>query len=157
MGSASGLGLGYSPKAPGTAGSLLGIPLGIWISQSFSPELQILFYVLIFVFSCWVAIRAGDHWGERDSGKIVIDEVLGQALSLSIFFGAYPEKLLSHSENFWPWILALFLTFRLFDIVKPPPARWLDRQNSGWGVVGDDVVAGIYSGLICVLAARVIS
>jgi phosphatidylglycerophosphatase A len=163
LASCSGLGLGFSPIAPGTAGSLLGIPLGLWLLK-YSVIYSVAFLILLSLFFSWVAEKAGDHWGERDSSKIVIDEVIGQAFTLlGAWVLAHPKKIDTGLEfrefnileiiqlepQTWAWtILTAFLLFRALDIVKPFPANRLDRHNSGLGVIGDDVVAGLYGAIV---------
>lgn len=130
---------GYAPIAPGTAGSLVAIPL-IFLSAwllSISPALQLATLALAIIGACWVAGRAEDYLAEHDSGKIVIDEIVG-FLSATALMAITPGRL-----------LVAFLLFRLFDILKPPPARYCDQQlPGGLGVVLDDVCAGIYANLL---------
>lgn len=96
----------------------------------------------------WAASAADRHWGTHDSGRIVIDEVAG-----------YMVTMLLVSRADWLMLLAGFVVFRFFDIVKPPPVRWLDENlPGGFGVVIDDVGAGVYGcalmyGLVAVGAA----
>ncbi|MGH7962349.1 MAG: phosphatidylglycerophosphatase A family protein [Candidatus Binatia bacterium] len=130
---------GYAPVAPGTAGSLVAMPL-IFLSAwllSIAPVLQIATLVLAIIGACWIAGRAEDYLGEHDSGKIVIDEIVG-LLSATALMDITPGRL-----------IVAFLLFRLFDILKPPPARYFDQQvPGGAGVVLDDVCAGIYTNLL---------
>lgn len=136
--------LGLLPKAPGTFGSLAGIPLGLWfyqLGQQFADEngpLKIAFKIgllLIFCIFTWYAIfRTEKSWNTHDDGRIVIDEVLGQAIPLSFF----PMD--------WPTIGLCFIFFRFFDIIKPGPIGWADRHLPGaWGTLLDDVLAGIFA------------
>lgn len=182
LGTASGLGLGYAPVAPGTFGSLLGIPLGLWLIQ-YPTWLSLIVCAILLALFIPVADRAGIHWGNRDSGRIVIDEVLGQALAI---LGAKPlliqflpqtsahTSLAAHFENagvanFLDIINSItehkfamiyigisFGLFRLFDITKPSPARAFDNKPSGWGVMMDDVVAGLYAALVMRLIAKIV-
>jgi phosphatidylglycerophosphatase A len=145
LGIVSGLGLGYSPKAPGTAGSLLGIPLGLYLLK-FPVAYAVLFLIVSAFLASLLAQRAGDHWGERDSSKIVIDEVIGQALAL---LGLWVLKEPNSSITSWVlFIIMSFGLFRAFDITKPFPANVLDRHNSGFGVIGDDLIAGLYAAIV---------
>ena len=147
LGAASGLGLGYTPKAPGTAGSLLGIPLGLYL-LTIPTWMALLILFALFVPSCWIAGRAGLHWGNRDSGRIVLDEVIGQAITLLGLRGLYLHAG-GYIENFdWIFVALAFGAFRILDIVKPFPAKSFDRQATGFGVMTDDVVAGLYGALI---------
>jgi phosphatidylglycerophosphatase A len=129
-------GTGYSPVASGTVGTLAAIPLYLLLVR-----LPILYYFLLLIpltiFSCWVSGQAETIFNEKDSGKIVIDEVVGYLVTMT---GVPPS---------WGSIILGFFLFRLFDVVKVPPANIIDRQmKNGCGVVLDDVVAGLYA---CVL------
>jgi phosphatidylglycerophosphatase A len=125
---ASGFGVGLSPVAPGTVGSLLGI---------------------VAIVS---AERAGKAWGVMDHPAIVIDEVVGVWLAVLV-----PLTLLPFSAS-WPLLaVGAFLAFRLYDIVKPWPVNVLERRlPGGWGVVLDDLAAGAMAGMILTLALLVI-
>jgi len=130
---------GYTPVASGTAGSLVALPLVFLSLQIFhvSLILQVVVLVLAIVGACWVAGAAERYLGEHDSGKIVIDEIVGFLTATALL--ELPLRRL---------VIAFFL-FRLFDILKPPPARYFDqRVPGGAGVVLDDVCAGIYANLI---------
>jgi phosphatidylglycerophosphatase A len=130
---------GYAQVASGTIGSLVALPLIFLSAQLFhvSSALQLCALVLTIAGACWVAGVAEAYLGEHDSGKIVVDEIVG-FLTATILLEMTLQRL----------IVAFFL-FRLFDILKPPPARYCDlRVPGGGGVVLDDVVAGIYTNLI---------
>lgn len=126
-------GSGLSPVAPGTAGTLAAIPLYLALYRL--PLASYLLTVTAFTFfSCWIAGRAEVLYGAKDPGKIVIDEVAGFLVTMI----AIPCSLMT--------IIAGFLLFRVFDIIKPFPARQIDRNlKNGYGVVLDDIVAGIYA------------
>jgi phosphatidylglycerophosphatase A len=133
---ATGCYAGYVPKAPGTAGSLVAIPLCYVISK-FSPAQATVFVFLFIGLAVWVSSAAEKLFDEKDSGLIVIDEMAGMAITLF----------------FIPWTVTSvvfgFLLFRIMDIIKPFPIRKVEsRLSSGWGVVGDDVLAGIYAHVI---------
>jgi phosphatidylglycerophosphatase A len=140
---ATGLGLGYFPVAPGTAGTLLGIPLFL----VFSPLSPPIF--LAVLFGCtwgafWITGRAERVFQEKDSQKIVLDEIVGFLWTMS-FISPTPAHL-----------AAGFLLFRLLDITKPFPAGLLQRKApGGYGVVLDDVAAGIYGNILLHLAIGV--
>jgi phosphatidylglycerophosphatase A len=135
-------GTGYSPVASGTVGTLGAIPLFLLLARLPLP-LYLLTVVALIPLAAWVAGRAGIMFGEHDSGKIVIDEVVGYLVTMA----AVPAT--------WQNVLAGFLLFRLFDIVKIPPASTFDRQlKNGWGVVLDDVAAGVYAWLALRLLLR---
>jgi phosphatidylglycerophosphatase A len=130
---------GYAPVASGTVGSLVAVPL-IFLSArlfSFSVVLQVMTIMLAVAGACWVADVADRELQEHDSGKIVIDEIVGFLVAMAAM-----------EVSLWRLIFAFFL-FRLFDIVKPPPARFFDEKvPGGIGVVLDDVCAGLYTNLI---------
>ncbi len=123
--------MGYAPVAPGTAGSLLtAVVLGLW---PFSRAALVLFFVAVTLAGLWAAGRAERALGGKDPGAIVIDEVAGMTLAVL-------------GVPITPLTLAVgFLLFRLFDIVKPPPARAVQRWPGGPGVMADDLVAGLYA------------
>ncbi len=130
---------GYAPIASGTVGSLVALPL-IFLSTQLlhvSSALQVVVLVLAIVGACWVAGAAEQYLGEHDSGKIVVDEMVGFLTATALL----DLTLLR--------LLVAFFLFRLFDILKPPPARYFDQHvPGGVGVVLDDVCAGIYANLI---------
>jgi phosphatidylglycerophosphatase A len=141
---ATGGGVGYSPVAPGTLGSLIAIPIWLVFATLVGhlPELvaiplTIAFVGAVVVLACWVAGEAETLLGEHDSGKIVIDEVAGMLVGLSF-----------HSPDLIA-AATVFVLFRFFDIVKPWPAGDLDaRLKGGTGVVFDDLAAGVYANLL---------
>ena len=130
------------PVASGTWGSLWGVALYMLLYRLSLLNFLVTLFALIFL-SAWIADRAEALIGRKDPGVIVIDEVVGMLTALTFL----PIS--------WPWLLAAFLLFRLFDIWKPFPARWIqDHAPGGWGVVGDDVMAGIYANVILQVAVR---
>ena len=131
---ASGLGAGFSPFAPGTAGTLVAIPIELLLSPIRSPVYE-LTLLTFFFFSSWIAERAQNHWQKKDDQRIVIDEIMGYLLTMLWI----PKTLFFISVG--------FLLFRLLDIVKPFPCRQLERVRGGFGVVLDDVFAGIYANI----------
>lgn len=130
---ATGFGSGYMPLAPGTAGTLVGIPLYVVFSAMPWP----LWLITILSLTClawYVSEEAEKLFGRRDDPRIVIDEIAGLQWSLFLI-----EPTVLHG------VLGFFL-FRFFDIVKPFPARrFQDRLPGGLGVVADDAAAGIYA------------
>jgi phosphatidylglycerophosphatase A len=133
---ATGMGAGFAPKAPGTAGSLVGVAAvlvlhglnaGSWIPHAI---------VFCLGAGTWAAGRVEGFWG-HDAQRIVVDEVAGQMIALSLLAGR-------HSLSFFP-IFAGFVLFRIFDISKPFPLRRLERLRGGLGVMADDVGAGLYA------------
>jgi len=154
---ASGLGLGYFPKGPGTAGSLGAIAVA-WALHEYAGAGASYFLALAALTAIpgiWAAdfivrdLAARETVGEdlggyelslrkhRDPQFIVVDEVIGQWLSL--------VGLLRWNWKSW---LAAFLLFRLFDIWKPPPVRQVEQLPGGLGIVADDVMAGLYAALV---------
>jgi phosphatidylglycerophosphatase A len=131
------LGAGYSPVAPGTAGSAVTVLL-LWLVP-FSRAGLVVFFVAVVVIGTWAAHVAERRLGGKDPGAIVIDEVAGMTLSV-IAFPLTPGVL-----------LAGFVLFRVFDVVKPSPARESQRLGGGIGVMLDDLIAGLYA--LAVLAA----
>ena len=139
---ATGFGSGYAPLAPGTAGTLVGIPLYLVFSVLPWP----LWLITVVAFTClaWhVSEEAEKLFGRKDAPCIVIDEIAG--LQWSLFLIA-PTVL--------HMVLGFFL-FRLFDIVKPFPARlFQERLPGGLGVVADDLAAGVYANVVLQVLIR---
>ncbi|MDR3523219.1 MAG: phosphatidylglycerophosphatase A [Acetobacteraceae bacterium] len=135
---ASGLGSGYSPKAPGTAGSLLALALGAGL-MTLSPwalPMAVAASILLGLASI------GPAGGREDPGWVVIDEFAGQWIAM---------LALSHPSL--PGLALAFALFRLFDIAKPGPIGWADRQGGAVGVMLDDVIAGAIAAVL-LLALR---
>jgi phosphatidylglycerophosphatase A len=147
---ATGLGAGYFPVAPGTAGSAVGLALVIALRQTSLGRLGLSvtlasFAGLLFVLGVWSAGKAEKVFGRVDPGQVVIDEVVGQIIT----FVATPRIT-------WMGLIAGFILFRAFDILKPFPARRAERFPGGWGIMLDDVVAGLYSLIVLVILGRFI-
>ncbi|MBI4810631.1 MAG: phosphatidylglycerophosphatase A [Ignavibacteriales bacterium] len=139
---ATGFYSGYSPIAPGTAGSLVG--LAIYLIPGF--ENTILFSVVIvltFIIGVLTSKQMEQALGE-DPPPVVIDEIVGMWISLLFL-----------PKSFFLIVVAFFL-FRIFDIIKPQPARFVEKFKSGWGIMLDDVVAGVYSNIVTQLIILVI-
>ncbi|HXU90852.1 MAG TPA: phosphatidylglycerophosphatase A [Methylomirabilota bacterium] len=132
-------GVGYAPVAPGTVASALTVVVLGLVAPPPGPLL--LFVIVVIVVGTWAAHDAERSLGGKDPGVIVIDEVAGMALSV-LTLPLTPLVL-----------LAGFLLFRVFDIVKPYPANALQRLRGGVGVMLDDLVAGLYA-LVLLVAAR---
>jgi len=134
-GLAFGLGAGLSPRAPGTAGSLVALPLYVLLAPLPGAVYLGLMAVLLLV-GVWVTGRTERDLGVHDHSGIVFDEIVGQLIALFLV----PLHL--------GWMLASFGLFRLFDIWKPWPIRWLNnRVHGGWGIMLDDVAAGVAAAL----------
>ncbi len=132
---ATGLGSGYAPFAPGTAGSALALVL-FWPLAHASWGVQLAACAMVTVVGTAAADRLARQLGVKDPGLVVVDEVAGQWLTLT-------------GLPFTPVVAAAgFLLFRLMDMVKPWPARDLERLPGGFGIMADDLAAGIYARLL---------
>jgi len=132
---ATGLGSGYSPVAPGTAGSAVGLLL-FWPLRGLAWPWQLAAVAILSVVGALAAGRVAGKLGLEDPGLVVVDEVAGQWLTLV----ALPFTPVT--------ALVGFLAFRALDIVKPWPARDLERLHGGWGIMADDLAAGVYAHLL---------
>jgi len=135
---ASGFGLGYLPKAPGTYGSLLG-PLWVWAAQQVTPcgpMSMLVLGVVGFLIGTALSSRAIRVSGNKDPQFVVCDEFL--AFAWVYWFVPVTAGT----------AIAGFLLFRLFDITKPGPVGWAERLPGGWGVMADDAVAGLLAGVL---------
>ncbi|MHB1353937.1 MAG: phosphatidylglycerophosphatase A family protein [Thiobacillus sp.] len=132
---AFGFGSGLAPKAPGTVGTLLGLPLFLLIAAA-APDLpnRLVLFVAAFLLGIWACTRTGRALGVADHGGIVWDEIVAFAL------------VLLFTPAGWLWTAAAFALFRLFDILKPWPIRLADRRlKNGFGVMFDDLLAAAYA------------
>lgn len=135
---ATACGCGMAPVAPGTVGSLVALPIWWLTLAQLSLPLQLVCTVAAAALAIFIVERACRVTAVGDAPQIVLDEVVGQWVALI----AAPRSL-------WA-LLAGFALFRLFDIAKPPPIRWVDRRvEGGLGVVADDLLAGVLAA--CVL------
>ncbi|MEP6848432.1 MAG: phosphatidylglycerophosphatase A [Acidobacteriota bacterium] len=167
------VGVGYIPLAPGTWGSAVGVLIYLAASQmvnffhftvrinsSVRSEflglseaaqaawlftLIVILFVLLCLIGIWASGRSAPIFGNADPSQAVIDEVMGQLLVF--FFAPFGIS--------WPFILAGFLLFRLFDIWKPYPIRALEVLPGGLGICADDLVAGVYAG-VCLAVGHAI-
>ena len=132
-------GCGYSPAAPGTAGSVAALALGIALHEFAGlAGWQFLALAAIFLFpAVWAAGETARIKQLKDPQIVVVDEVLGQWIALA---GARTLN--------WKSYLAALALFRLFDIFKPPPVRQLEALPGGFGINADDVMAGLYAALV---------
>jgi phosphatidylglycerophosphatase A len=154
-------GVGYLPLAPGTWGSLLAI--GFYLTLEFvtwkfirnfagpnsfllfSPwslfiAAELLLITVVTLVGIWAATRAEKLFARKDPQKVVVDEVAGQLIALL--------PVMSRFDPGWLSILTAFVAFRLFDIIKPYPARRLESLESGLGIIADDIVAGAYAAVV---------
>ena len=132
-------GCGYSPVAPGTAGSAAAVAIAIVLHEfaGFGRWHFLAMAALLFVPAVKAATVAAREAGLKDPGFVVVDEVIGQWIALA---GARQYGL-------WTY-LAAFALFRTFDIWKPPPVRQLEALPEGLGINADDVMAGIYAAVV---------
>jgi len=127
--------------APGTAGSLVGLLLYLPLAARDSTLVFAAVLGLVIWVGVWSCRVCGEVFGEHDSGKIVIDEIAGQLVAL----WSFPADPV--------WLVAGFLAFRFYDILKPFPIRQIDRRwASAGGVMADDLLAGLYANLILQVA-----
>lgn len=134
-------GSGFSPWAPGTIGSFATIPILVGFNYyTFSLFIHISCVLFFTVLACFLAQRAQQEFNLKDPGWIVIDEVLGMWVCYLFY---QPNTLLG-------WGLLFFL-FRIFDIIKVPPAKQFDEWNHGIGTIMDDIISGIYTGFVLLI------
>ena len=132
-------GVGYFPIAPGTIGSAVGVGLVAALNAAdltpvWRNTLLCAVIVLVFFPGVWAAGQAEKFFGKIDPGHVVIDELAGQMMTFLVTPVAS-----------WKILLAGFGLFRLFDVVKPFPARRAERLAGGWGIMIDDLIAGAYA------------
>ena len=127
--------VGHVPVAPGTAGSIVGLALYGAAGLLGGTQVQIGLLAVVLAVGVWSSSASERHFGKTDPGQVVIDEVAGMLITL---LGLQVS---------WGGALAGFLAFRFFDVVKPFPARQAERLRGGWGVMTDDVIAGLYANL----------
>ena len=128
-----GFGSGLAPKAPGTLGTMIGLPL-FWLISSYALSTQLIIITALFIVGIYVCDKTGKALGVADHGAIVWDEIVAMMLVLSFT-----------ALDAFAWFIA-FLLFRLFDIWKPFPIRQFDAKlKNGFGVMFDDVLAAIYA------------
>jgi len=131
-------GCGYAPKAPGTAGSLAALLIAIvlnWVG-GYGRWTLLLLTALLLAPGIWSAEVVAKRTNQPDPQIVVVDEVIGQWITLA---GAATFN--------WKTYLAAFVLFRLLDMWKPAPARQFENFPGGWGIVADDVMAGVYGAL----------
>ncbi|MCG2634902.1 MAG: phosphatidylglycerophosphatase A [Gammaproteobacteria bacterium] len=134
-----GFGTGLSPKAPGTFGTLVAIPC-FYLLSPLPLVWRAAVIALLFVGGVWLCDRYETATGRHDQGGIVWDEIVGYLLAVIL------------SPFVWWEVIAAFLLFRLFDIWKPGPIGWLDRNTrGGFGVMIDDLAAGVAAALVLLL------
>lgn len=134
---ASGFGVGYLPWAPGTWGSLEAVFLVLAVHQIFPLQERVILGALLFLLlfpAIFFSGKVAQSDGNSDPSRVVIDEIVGQIFCLLWVPVSAPS------------LVAGFLLFRFFDIVKPSPARESEGLGGGFGIVCDDLIAGVYAG-----------
>jgi len=137
-------GVGYLPLMPGTYGSLVAVGIFLGLTQVAQGNALIAIVLVLIVAVTFAGIWAGSRTealsGRKDPGKVVVDEVAGQLISL------FPLTLFAR----WSSVVVIisFILFRFFDIVKPYPARRFEALKGGLGIMCDDLVAGVYGAVI---------
>jgi phosphatidylglycerophosphatase A len=134
----SGFGSGLVPIAPGTVGTLVGIPVCL-ICLPLPWILRLVFVLVLSALSIYITGRAEEIYQKKDDQRIVIDEIVGFQVAM------LPVTITTLH------ICIGFVLFRVFDILKPFPLNHLQKLRGGWGVVMDDVGAGIYAGALMLL------
>lgn len=139
---ASGFGAGLSPKAPGTFGSVVGLIIGCLL-LSLGHVALVIGIIVATVVGTYAINKLPE--ANSDPGWIVIDEIAGQMLPL----------LALAQVTFWGALIA-FLLFRLFDIIKLGPVGWVDKRKDAYGIMGDDLVAGLLALIVMVILYRLL-
>ncbi len=144
----TGMGTGYAPKMPGTAGSFFALAL-YWIFFPEEPSvlIHVLFFVIIalcFAAGVWAGTESEKIWG-KDPSRVVIDEIAGMWIALFLI------------PKIWIWSLSAFVLFRIFDIFKWLGCDALQRLRGGWGIMMDDVLAGIWANAVLQLLIFIIN
>ena len=141
-----GLGSGLAPKAPGTFGTLMAVPIYLLLLEPLSDAVYLAALIALTGLGVFLCGQTAKALGVHDHPAIVWDEFAGFWLAAYLL----PEG--------WWWLVAAFVLFRVFDIVKPWPISWLDkRMKGGFGIMIDDIVAGLFAWGVIQLAARFIN
>lgn len=127
---------GYFPVAPGTVGSAAGLLFYALVWWSGSPVVEGGLIIGLFAVGVWAGTTAERYFGGVDPGPIVVDEVVGMLITLAFIPGLG-----------WPGLLAGFVLFRIFDVIKPYPAGRFEQLHGGLGVMADDAMAAVYANL----------
>jgi phosphatidylglycerophosphatase A len=148
-------GAGLSPVAPGTAGSFAAALLIYLLALTTADPLIFNLAISAVMLASGAACVALGGWtieyfGRKDPGAMVLDEVAGVCLTM-LFQPAAPT-----SARRFLTIVAVFVMFRVFDVLKPPPCRQLEKLPLGWGILMDDLMAGVYANVACQVLLRLI-
>ncbi len=138
----SAFGSGFSPVAPGTVGSFVAIA-ALWVAPPLSTVILILAALLFFFIGVWASAICEQDWG-RDPGRVVWDEVVGMMVTVATL----PKSLMVYA--------AAFILFRFFDILKPFPVNRSQQLPGGWGVMIDDVLAGLMGNIVLQILFRLV-
>ncbi len=123
---------GYIPIAPGTVGSIIGL-LVFWLIKDYTSfTIEMFVAAALFFAGVWASTIVEQVLERHDPGVVIVDEVVGMLVALMLLPPTITVMFLA------------FLLFRVFDIIKPYPARWCEQLSRGWGIMMDDVVAGLY-------------
>lgn len=136
-------GAGYAPVAPGTFGSAVGIVVYL-LTRDLGTAAQWTILAAVSVVGVWASSAAARHFGREDPGAVVIDEVAGQLMTYLLL------------DLSWVGIVLGFLLFRVFDIIKPWPARQLEDLHGGLGIMADDLMAGVYGWITLAILVTVV-
>lgn len=136
-------GLGLSPFAPGTVGTLGGVVVAVSLQWALPGHVQLAWWVaaaVLFLFGCLQSDFAARAFPREDPGQFVLDEVVGYLVTVGVYAAlAHEPAALGH--------VAAFFAFRFFDVAKLQPCRRLEDLPGAWGIMADDQVAGLYAGL----------
>jgi phosphatidylglycerophosphatase A len=142
---ASGFFSGHIPFAPGTCGTLIAIPIYLLLINVLQGWWYAGAVVVVTLFAIWISGLAEKMYGRKDPPQVVIDEIAGFLLTMI----AMPPTAM--------YLVLGFVLFRLFDILKPQPAAWINsRMRGGSGIVLDDIVAGLYANIVLQFLCRVL-
>lgn len=131
-----GFGSGLASKAPGTFGTLAALPL-YWLIKDLSLTAYLLIVIVAFIAGIWICQKSADWLEQDDPSAVVWDEIVGYLITMIT------------APSGWHWLLLGFVLFRFFDIAKPWPISWADQKlHGGFGIMVDDVIAGLFSLLI---------
>jgi phosphatidylglycerophosphatase A len=141
---AFGFGAGKAPAAPGTFGTLVGIPAYLLLA-TFPPAVYAATVAAMFAVGVWLCQVTEEDLGVHDHRSIVWDEIVGYLITLFLV------------PSGWPWLAAGFVLFRLFDILKPFPIRQIERRTrGGFGIMLDDALAAVYAWIVLQALARLL-
>ena len=154
-------GLGFMRPASGTWGSTPPPAIALLLVALCDANMWVVnvaMLALLIIFS-WACVAFGPYaeqrFGKKDPGQVVADEVAGQAIALMMI----PWVPIDSFETFFTnacYAGGAFIAFRIFDIIKPPPANALQRLSAGWGILVDDLFAGVYAAIVVQLVIRVV-